>query len=136
MIRALSVIKSNTDTCQFIPIQKAAVAALMNGQTFIRENSRIYEQRMNRMVEKLRELGIDVQRPKATFFLWIPVYDGYSSERFAAKLLEEAGVIVTPGTAFGSAGEGYVRVSLSAPLERLEQAVERWKQVNWEESAP
>ncbi|OPX01139.1 LL-diaminopimelate aminotransferase [Geobacillus sp. LEMMY01] len=136
MIRALSVIKSNTDTCQFIPIQKAAVAALMNGRTFIRENSRIYEQRMNMMAERLRELGIDVQRPKATFFLWIQVYDGYSSERFAAKLLEEAGVIVTPGTAFGPAGEGYVRVSLSAPMERLQQAVERWKQVDWGVPSP
>ncbi|TXK90509.1 aminotransferase class I/II-fold pyridoxal phosphate-dependent enzyme, partial [Parageobacillus sp. SY1] len=88
--------------------------------------------RMNMVVEALQELGMQVQRPKATFFLWIPVFEGYSSEQFAAKLLEEAGVIVTPGTAFGPSGEGYVRLSLSAPIERLQQAVERWKQIDWE----
>jgi LL-diaminopimelate aminotransferase len=132
MIKALSIIKSNTDTCQFLPIQKAAVAALTSGHQSVQENNRIYEQRMNMMVGALQGLGMQVQRPKATFFLWIPVFKGYSSEQFAAKLLEEAGVIVTPGTAFGPSGEGYVRLSLSAPIERLQQAMERWKQIDWE----
>jgi LL-diaminopimelate aminotransferase len=132
MIKALSIIKSNTDTCQFLPIQKAAAAALTSDHHSVQENNRIYEQRMNMMVDALQALGIQVQRPKATFFLWIPVFKGYSSEQFAAKLLEDAGVIVTPGTAFGPSGEGYVRVSLSAPIERLQQAMERWKQIDWE----
>ncbi|NNV06514.1 aminotransferase class I/II-fold pyridoxal phosphate-dependent enzyme [Geobacillus sp. C56-T2] len=136
LIRALSVIKSNIDTCQFIPIQKAAAAALTNGQAFAKANSLVYEARMNRMVEGLRELGLNVQRPKATFFLWVPVPTGYSSESFATQLLDDAGIIVTPGTAFGPAGEGYIRVSLSAPIERLEQALERWKRVNGEALAP
>ena len=132
MIKALSIIKSNTDTCQFLPIQKAAAAALMSDHKSVQANNRIYEQRMNMMVEALQALGMKVQRPKATFFLWIPIFKEYSSAQFAAKLLEEAGVIVTPGTAFGPSGEGYVRLSLSAPIERLRQAVERLKQVNWE----
>jgi LL-diaminopimelate aminotransferase len=132
MIKALSIIKSNTDTCQFLPIQKAAAAALASSHQSVQENNRIYEQRMNMMAGELQALGMQVQRPKATFFLWIPVFEGYSSEQFAAKLLEDAGVIVTPGTAFGPSGEGYVRVSLSAPIERLQQAIERWKQIDWE----
>jgi LL-diaminopimelate aminotransferase len=133
VIKALSIIKSNTDTCQFLPIQKAAAAALASDHHSVQENNRIYEQRMNMMADALQALGMQVQRPKATFFLWIPVFKGYSSEQFAAKLLEEAGVIVTPGTAFGPSGEGYVRLSLSAPIERLQQAMERWKQIDWEE---
>jgi LL-diaminopimelate aminotransferase len=133
MIKALSVIKSNIDTCQFIPVQKAAAAALTSDHEAVKENNRIYEQRMNMMVKALRSLGINVHPPKATFFLWMPVLKEYSSEQFATKLLEEAGVIVTPGTAFGPSGEGYVRLSLSVSMERLQQVADRLKQVNWEE---
>lgn len=132
VIRALSILKSNIDTCQFLAVQKAAAVALRSGDEAAKENNRIYEERMKAMTVALWQIGVPVQPPRATFFLWVPTAVGYSSAQFAARLLDEAGVIVTPGTAFGSAGEGYVRISLAAPKERLLEAVRRWKAIEWE----
>lgn len=134
IISALLTLKSNIDTCQFIPIQKAAAVALTSDHHFVKQLNRIYEERRNVMVTGLRSLGINVQPPKATFYIWAPVIPGYTSEQFAAKLLEEAGIIVTPGTAFGPSGEGFFRISLSKPTEKMNEALERMRLINWEES--
>ncbi|MGP3561871.1 aminotransferase class I/II-fold pyridoxal phosphate-dependent enzyme [Geobacillus sp. BK01] len=132
VIRALAVLKGNIDTCQFLAVQKAAAAALRGGIEAAKENSRIYEERMKAMTAALWKMGVPVRPPQATFFLWVPTAVGCSAAEFAARLLDEAGVIVTPGTAFGSGGEGYVRVSLAAPLERLLEAAQRWAAIDWE----
>ncbi|RHW42171.1 aminotransferase class I/II-fold pyridoxal phosphate-dependent enzyme [Neobacillus notoginsengisoli] len=130
VIRALAVYKNNTDTGQFTPIQLAAAHALRGDQTCIEDYNRVYFNRMKGMVGALREIGIDAEEPKATFFIWAPVPPGFSSAEFSAAVLEQAGVIVTPGSAFGPSGEGFFRVSLSVPSDRLEEAANRIKKQN------
>ncbi|KGX90806.1 LL-diaminopimelate aminotransferase [Pontibacillus marinus] len=127
IIRALSIVKSNTDTGQFLPIQKAGVTALQSNLAAVRHNNAIYQKRMETMLEALWEMGIHAEKPRGTFFIWAKVPGTQTSKAFAEKMLEEAGVIVTPGTAFGAQGEGYFRISLSVPNERLREAVQRMK---------
>lgn len=132
LIKAISVVKSNTDTSQFLPIQKAGAKALYSDLSTLEENNSTYKERMEKMIEALQAMNIRVERPRGTFFIWAKVPDGLSSIEFAEKMLEEAGVIITPGTAFGPAGEGYFRISLSVQTERLQEAVNRMKQLHFE----
>ncbi|MGM8215247.1 LL-diaminopimelate aminotransferase [Bacillaceae bacterium W0354] len=129
LIKALSIVKSNTDTSQFLPIQKAAAKALQSDLTTVGENNDVYKERMDQMIEALQSLNIHVERPRGTFFIWAKVPDGLTSMEFAEKLLEEAGIIVTPGHAFGPSGEGYFRISLSVATERLQEVIRRMKQL-------
>ncbi|MFF2291054.1 LL-diaminopimelate aminotransferase [Peribacillus butanolivorans] len=126
-LQSLSVVKSNMDTSQFLPIQKAAATALVSEQYCVEEYNQIYRERMEGMLAALREIGIESDTPKGSFFIWASVPEGYTSSEFATKVLEEAGVIVTPGVAFGEYGEGYFRISLSVPTERLYEAIHRIK---------
>ncbi|WP_042355477.1 LL-diaminopimelate aminotransferase [Bacillus rubiinfantis] len=128
IIKALSVLKSNTDTGQFTPIQKAAAYALNGNQSCVTEYNGIYKERMKAMLDGLKSIGIKVDPPKGSFFIWAPVPNGYTSSEFVTSVLEQTGVIITPGTAFGPSGEGYFRVSLSVPTERLYEAVNRIKE--------
>ncbi|MEK5393121.1 LL-diaminopimelate aminotransferase [Margalitia sp. FSL K6-0131] len=132
IIRALSIVKSNTDTSQFLPIQKAAAEALKSDYTTVEQNNRIYHERREKVVEALRNIGIQVEKPRGSFFIWAPVPKGYSSQEFAEKVLEETGVIITPGNAFGRSGEGYFRIALTVPSARLTEAVERMKTLKLE----
>ncbi len=125
IIKALSVLKSNTDTGQFTPIQKAAAYALDADQSSVTTHNRIYEERMSVVLEGLASIGINVDPPKGSFFVWAPVPDGYNSTEFVTHILEKTGVIVTPGNAFGPSGEGYFRISLSVPNTRLFEAIHR-----------
>ncbi|WP_343073163.1 LL-diaminopimelate aminotransferase [Salicibibacter cibarius] len=125
IIRSLSVVKSNMDTSQFLPIQKAAAYALTHDQKAVYDNVEIYRKRSRAMVEGLNAIGMKADPPKGSFYIWAPVPDGYTSEEFAEGMLEHAGVVVTPGSAFGASGEGYFRISLTVPTERLQLAVER-----------
>ncbi|MFK2827205.1 LL-diaminopimelate aminotransferase [Bacillus sp. B190/17] len=127
IIEALSVIKSNTDTSQFIPIQKAAAFALTSDQSCVEQHNDIYKERMDTMINALKEIGINVQVPRGSFFIWAEVPHGFNSMDFAEMLLQEVGIVVTPGSAFGDGGEGYFRISLSVPTERLIEAVGRLK---------
>ena len=127
MIRALATIKSNVDSSQFLPIQKAAATALLSDFTTVVDNNSVYEERLHTMLSALRTLGIEVEEPKGTFFIWGRVPPAYTSTQFTEKLLEEAGVVVTPGNAFGPSGEGYFRLSLSVPTARLKEAAARMK---------
>jgi len=133
IIKALATLKSNVDTCQFIPIQQAAATALNSDRQFVAELNRIYKERRDAMVEGLKAIGIDIRPPEATFYIWAPVKAGYTTEQFTAKLMEEAGIIVTPGTAFGPAGEGYFRISLTKPVEKIREAIERLKRLDWQD---
>ncbi|MEK4027951.1 LL-diaminopimelate aminotransferase [Pseudobacillus sp. FSL P4-0506] len=125
MIKALANLKSNIDTSQFMAIQKAASAALTSDHASVRENNEIYYKRMKKMVDALGTIGIDVELPKGSFFIWAPVPNGYSSAAFAEKVLIETGVIITPGNLFGPSGEGFFRLSMSVSNDRLDEAIKR-----------
>ncbi|SFE29207.1 LL-diaminopimelate aminotransferase apoenzyme [Lentibacillus persicus] len=133
VIKALSTIKSNIDTSQFLPIQKAAATALKSDFSAVDNHKKIYEKRMETMYAALHRLGIQADKPNGTIFLWAKVPQGYTSMSFAEKLLDEAGVIVTPGNAFGSKGEGYFRVALTVTVERLKEVISRIEQLNLNE---
>jgi LL-diaminopimelate aminotransferase len=128
IIKALSIYKSNTDTGQFTPVQKAAAYALNSDQNCVVKHNQIYHERMQAMLDGLKSIGVKAEPPKGSFFIWAPVPSGFSSTEFVTNVLEQTGVILTPGNAFGASGEGYFRVSLSVPNERLYEAVDRIKQ--------
>jgi len=125
-IDGLGAIKSNIDSGVFQAIQLAAIKALRRDQSCVHEMTRIYQQRRDLMIKGLRELGFDLETPRASFYLWISVPKGYTSTQLATKLLEK-GVVVTPGNGFGEPGEGYFRIALTQRKERLEEALGRIK---------
>lgn len=125
IIRLLAKVKSNIDSGIFQAVQLAAKSALERGRSVYQSIVEIYRHRRDRVVEKLNRLGWKVTAPKGTFYLWIPVPPGYTSQELAMKLLQEAFLIVTPGNGFGANGEGYFRISLTVPEARLEEAVRR-----------
>ncbi|MEA3415990.1 MAG: LL-diaminopimelate aminotransferase [Thermodesulfobacteriota bacterium] len=125
VIHALGRVKSNIDSGAFQAIQIAGIAALEGDQTCLDEINREYTCRRDILVEGLVNLGFSVEKPKATFYLWIEVPQGYSSAKTASRLLTEAGIVVTPGNGFGAAGEGYIRIALTVGNERLKEVIER-----------
>jgi len=125
MIGALSKVKTFMDTGQFMALQAAGAAALNVAEDWIPGNIAIFQERRNRATLALRAAGFDVALPKASMYLWIPVPGEESSERFAARALQEEGVIVLPGAALGQGGEGFFRIALTVDVERLEQAASR-----------
>ncbi|HQH20614.1 MAG TPA: LL-diaminopimelate aminotransferase [Thermoleophilia bacterium] len=118
-------LKTNVDSGMFGAVQRAAVAALTGSQECVREMCRVYRRRRDLLVTALRAVGMRVDPPKGTIYLWVPVPDGYTSASFTQQVLEQADVVVTPGAAYGPSGEGYVRLSLTVPDDRLEEAVRR-----------
>jgi LL-diaminopimelate aminotransferase len=125
VIKGLSAVKSNIDSGIFQAVQKAAVAALNGPQDFRRELLEIYRKRRDTLVDGLTSLGWKVERPRATFYVWCPVPDGSPSAAFAKRLLEEVGVVATPGVGLGPSGEGYIRMALTRPEEEIRIALER-----------
>ncbi len=128
-VDGLGAIKSNIDSGVFQAIQLAGIEAIKGDQACVEEANRIYTKRRDLMVRGLRDSGFEVETPKATFYLWIRVPKGYTSARLATRLLEEAGLVVTPGNGFGEPGEGYFRIALTQNEKRLEEAVERLKKL-------
>ena len=124
-VRALGRVKTNMDSGPFQAIQEAAITALEGGDDKLQECCAIYKARRDLMVAALRKLGLVCESPKATFYLWAEVPRGYTSVSFTERLLREAGVLTTPGSGFGKAGEGFVRFSLTVPSERLREAANR-----------
>jgi len=126
-ISALGIIKTNTDSGQFEAIQRAGAEALTSpaAREAIRRMRGIYQRRRDVAVETLTRLGCPVRRPRGSFYVWAPVPAGYTSAAFAAHVLEAAGVIITPGSAYGARGEGYFRISLTVPDARLDEAFRR-----------
>ncbi len=125
VIEALGRVKTNIDSGIFNPIQYAGIAALKGPQESIKAMCCIYQKRRDKVIETLKKIGIEVKKPKATFYIWVPVPRGHSSTSFTEFLLEKAGVVVSPGIAYGSAGEGYVRISLTVNDEKLNLALKR-----------
>ncbi len=124
VIRGLVKVKTNIDSGVFEAIQEAAIYALTHEPQVEEIRSR-YKRRRDLFVDILTKNGFNVKSPKATFYIWTPVPSGYDSISFAKKLLDEANVVVTPGVGFGEYGEGYFRMTLCLPEERLEEAAHR-----------
>ncbi len=118
-------LKTNLDSGMFVAVQRATVAALTGAREFPREMSEVYRRRRDLVAEALGAIGLEVEPPRATPYFWVAVPEGYTSESFAELVLEQAGVVVSPGPAYGPSGEGFFRISLTVPDERLEEAVRR-----------
>ena len=125
IIDALRRVKSNLDSGIPQAIQHAAIEALTGPQDCIEEHNAVYQRRRDLLLQTLGEMGLNAKPPRASLYIWARVPEGYSSLEFATTLLEEAGVVVTPGTGYGKCGEGYIRVSLTIPDHRLEEALTR-----------
>ena len=124
-IEAFWRLKTNIDSGMFEAVQLAAAAALDDGDDVPRQMSRVYERRRDLVVNALREIGVEVASPKATIYVWAPVPEGHTSASYCELVLEESGVAVSPGGAYGPNGEGFFRISLTVADERLTEAMER-----------
>jgi LL-diaminopimelate aminotransferase len=130
ILAGLGKAKTNIDSGVFQAIQWAGIEALEGDQSDVEEMRMIYQRRRDIMVAGLRTMGLEVTPPKATFYLWVKVPSGHTSASFASLVLDEAGVVLTPGSGFGEAGEGYVRIALTVSGARLEEAVERLQRMS------
>ncbi|MFZ1060650.1 MAG: LL-diaminopimelate aminotransferase [Candidatus Rokuibacteriota bacterium] len=126
-VAGLGAVKTNVDSGVFQAVQIAGIAALTGPQDLAEQYRRTYEARRNIVVAGLKQLGWEVDVPKGTFFVWAPVPGGLDSRSFATRLMEEAGVVVTPGVGFGPSGEGFYRIALTVEQARLAEAMERLK---------
>lgn len=125
VIEAIELIQDHFYVSLFGGIQRAAAEALLGPQDCVRELVAVYQKRRDALIESLRKIGWEVTAPKGSFFCWLPVPQGYTSESFADLLLREAHVGVAPGIGFGAEGDGYVRVGLLTEEPRLREAAER-----------
>jgi LL-diaminopimelate aminotransferase len=124
-VEALARTKTNIDSGIFRPIQDAAVVALTGDQNWLQARNGVYRERRDLILETLQEVGIQAGKTLASLYLWATVPEGYTSAEFATRLLDEAGVSISPGSYFGSQGEGYLRISLGMSTERVREAMER-----------
>lgn len=125
VLAGLGKVKSNLDSGVFQAVQEAGIAALQLDDHVTDGLRKIYQERRDVLVPGLQKLGLDVEMPRASFYCWVAVPKGYTSTSFTAHLLEKAGIVSTPGVGFGQPGEGYVRMTVTTPKERLVEAVER-----------
>jgi len=124
-LAGLGRVKTNVDSGVFQAVQEAAIAALTGPQDYVDRARATYQERRDLVVAGLRKLGLPVTVPRATFFVWAPVPDGSDSRKWASRLLQEAGVVVTPGVGFGPSGEGYYRIALTVDKARIAEAMDR-----------
>lgn len=127
-IKALGTIKNNIDSGVFKAVQQAAAKAYDAPKEQIENLNKMYKERKDVAEAALKELGWDITPSKATFYLWLPVPKGYTSEEFATVMLEKAGVVVPPGNGYGSYGEGYFRIALTKDVETIKKAFSRMKE--------
>lgn len=125
IIEQLKNLKSHLDYGIFLPVQKAAIAALTGPQESVRKTAGTYQRRRDRLIEGLGKIGWKIDKPPATMFVWAPIPKSYTSSiEFTFDLLEKTGVIVVPGSSFGERGEGYVRFALVQPEEKILKAID------------
>ena len=127
-IKALGTIKNNIDSGTFKAIQDAAAVAFTIDNSYIEDLNKMYQERRDVAENGLRELGWDIKPSKATFYLWLPVPKGYTSEQFVTEMLEKAHIVVPPGNGYGSHGEGYFRIALTKDAETLKECIRRMKE--------
>lgn len=125
VVEKLKTLKSNMDYGMFLPLQKAAVAAVTGDQSCVEETRKAYERRRDALCDSMTRIGWRMEKPEATMFVWAEIPEGFAdSTSFAMELVEKSGVLVTPGSAFGPSGEGYVRLALVQDEKTLVQAAE------------
>jgi LL-diaminopimelate aminotransferase len=127
IIAGLGKVKTNVDSGVFESVQEAGIAALNGPQDCVHEMNMIYKERRDALIKGLSKLGFKVKPPKATFYVWVPV-KGKSLD-FTTRLLENAGIVATPGVGFGVSGEGYIRFALTQSVERINEAIERMNNI-------
>lgn len=125
MIDVLARVKSNLDSGIPQAIQQMGIAAIRGPQDAVAEHNVIYQRRRDRVVQALRDLGLRCSAPKASLYIWAKIPEGETSIGFAGRLLDDTGVVVTPGVGYGSQGEGYVRLSLTTPDEDVDEGLRR-----------
>ena len=125
LIGGLGKVKTNVDSGVFQTVQEAAIAALTGDVGVVDRLRAMYRERRDVLVDGLGRIGLPCEPPAGTFYVWVPVPRGLTAAGLATRCLTEAGVVVTPGNGFGDAGEGYIRLTLCSPVERLREAVER-----------
>lgn len=125
LIAAISKVKENTDSGIFNPVQYAGIKALRQETPFIEHMIAVYGKRRELVLKTLKKIGIDFNPPRGTFYLWVPVPEGMTSLGFTNRLFDKTAVVVASGTAYGQYGEGFVRISLTVPDDRLAEAMSR-----------
>jgi LL-diaminopimelate aminotransferase len=126
IVAGMAKIKSHSDRGMFYPLQVAAAAALTGPQDFMQARNLMYQERRDVVVKGLKKCGIDVESPKGTFYIWAPLPKGVTNSRqWCFKVLDEIAVWLIPGSMYGKHGEGYFRIALTHPVERLSEAMER-----------
>lgn len=128
VIEALGRIKSNIDSGVFQAVQYAGIAALSGSQECTKEMSEVYKERRDIVVDGFNSLGWNLEKPKATIYVWAPVPKGYTSVTFAEYVFEKTGVVITPGNGYGEHGEGFFRIALTVEKERAQEALDRIKE--------
>ncbi len=131
VLSGLGSIKTNVDSGAFQAVQEAGICALRDDQSCVDEMRKTYQGRRDVILEGLKKLGLQAAIPKATFYVWVKCPDGYSSSEFTAHLLKECGVVTTPGNGFGKSGEGYIRMALTVPEDRLREAIARMEKTGY-----
>ena len=129
LVGGLAQAKSNLDSGIFQAIQEAGIEALELGDKIVEPSRKIYQERRDILVDGLRAVGLECEKPRATFYVWVSTPGRLSSAEFTAKLLEEAGVVTTPGNGFGEAGEGYIRFTVCVDKSKLKEVAERIRQI-------
>ena len=128
IIAGMTKIKSHSDRGMFYPLQKAATDALNGPMDFMQERNKMYQARRDVVIEGLRHCGMDINSPKGTFYIWAQVPEGVTnSKEWCFKVLDDIAVWMIPGSMYGKYGEGYFRIALTHPVERLEEAMNRLK---------
>jgi LL-diaminopimelate aminotransferase len=127
-IQGLSQVKTNVDSGVFKAIQASAIAAYSTTtETELQALMSVYQKRRDILVKGLQSLGWSIQPPQATLYVWTPVPPGYSSTEFVSLLLDKCGILVPPGNGYGEFGEGFFRIALTIPEERLQEGIQRMK---------
>ena len=128
-IEAIKRLKTNVDSGIFDAVQRAGIAALDGPQDHLKETLERYRERRDLLCDGLKSIGLIVEPPRGSIYVWAPVPEGHTSESFTTLLLEQADIVVAPGTGYGPSGEGFVRFSLTLADDRVEQGVERLRRV-------
>jgi LL-diaminopimelate aminotransferase len=129
LVDLIGQLKTNIDSGIFQAVQWAAIEALNGGEEETKAACAVYARRHRAVAETLNSLGWNVKPPRATFYVWAPVPDGYDSIGFASHVLDQVGVNITPGVGFGPHGEGYFRLSVTAPDARIDEAMARMRKL-------
>ena len=130
IVSGITKVKSNIDSGVFTAIQLSGITAIDIAEKHLERMNKVYQERRDALVDGLSAIGWSTRKPKATFYVWTRIPKSYkSSIEFAGMVLQEAGIVITPGIGMGKNGEGYVRMALTVSKERMKEAVRRLKKV-------